>query len=78
MHSFLDFCVVGFPIANANIRKISLKWEQKNKKRMKFRNKTYFLTVVIALAHVYCSVKIAKTINNGSFTTSTLEYDEIL
>ena len=64
MHSFLDFCVVSFPIANANIRKISLKWEQKNKKRMKFRNKTYFLTVVIALAHVYCSVKIAKTINN--------------
>ena len=45
---------------------------------MKFRNKTWFLTVVIALAHVYCSVKIAKTINNGSFTTSTLEYDEIL
>ena len=64
MHSFLDFCVVGFPIANANIRKISLKSEQKNKKRMKFRNKTWFLTVVIALAHVYCSVKIAKTINN--------------
>lgn len=64
MHSFLDFCVVGFPIANANILKISLKWEQKNKKRMKFRNKTWFLTVVIALAHVYCSIKIAKTINN--------------
>ena len=30
---------------------------------MKFRNKTWFLTVVIALAHVYCSIKIAKTIN---------------
>ena len=45
---------------------------------MKFRNKTCFLTVVIALAHVYCSVKIAKTINNGCFNTSTLEYDEIL
>ena len=64
MHSFLVFCVVGFPIANANIRKKSLKWEQKNKKRMKFRNKTWFLTVVIALAHVYCSIKIAKTIKN--------------
>ena len=64
MHSFLVFCVVGFPIANANIRKKSLKWEEKNKKQMKFRNKTWFLTVVIALAHVYCSVKIAKTINN--------------
>ena len=64
MHSFLVFCVVGFPIANAYIRKKSLKWEQKNKKRMKFRNKTWFLTVVIALAHVYCSIKIAKTINN--------------
>ena len=64
MHSFLVFCVVGFPIANANIRKKSLKWEQKNKKRMKFRNKTWFLTVVIELAHVYCSIKIAKTINN--------------
>ena len=64
MHSFLVFCVVGFPIANANIRKKSLKWEQKDKKRMKFRNKTWFLTVVIALAHVYCSIKIAKTINN--------------
>lgn len=63
MHSFLVFCVVGFPIANANIRKKSLKWEQKNKKRMKFRNKTWFLTVVIALAHVYCSIKITKTIN---------------
>lgn len=45
---------------------------------MKFRNKTCFLTVVIALVHVYCSVKIAKPINNGCFTTSTLEYDEIL
>ena len=64
MHSFLVFCVVGFPIANANIRKKSLKWEEKNKKQMKFRNKTWFLTVVIALAHVYCSIKIAKTINN--------------
>lgn len=64
MHSFLVFCVVGFPIANANIRKKSLKWEEMNKKRMKFRNKTWFLTVVIALAHVYCSIKIAKTINN--------------
>ena len=64
MHSFLVFCVVDFPIANANIRKKSLKWEEKNKKRMKFRNKTWFLTVVIALAHVYCSIKIAKTINN--------------
>ena len=64
MHSFLVFCVVGFPIANANIRKKSLKWEQKNKKRMKFRNKTWFLTVVIALAQVYCRIKIAKTINN--------------
>ena len=64
MHSFLVFCVVGFPIANANIRKKSLKWEQKNKKRMKFRNKTWFLTVVIALAHIYCSIEIAKTINN--------------
>lgn len=63
MHSFLVFCVVGFPIANANIRKKSLKWEEMNKKRMKFRNKTWFLTVVIALAHVYCSIKIAKTIN---------------
>lgn len=63
MHSFLVFCVVGFPIANANIRKKSLKWEEKNKKQMKFRNKTWFLTVVIALAHVYCSIKIAKTIN---------------
>lgn len=63
MHSFLVFCVVGFPIANANIRKKSLKWEEKNKKRMKFRNKTWFLTVVIALAHVYCSIKITKTIN---------------
>lgn len=63
MHSFLVFCVVGFPITNANIRKKSLKWEEKNKKRMKFRNKTWFLTVVIALAHVYCSIKIAKTIN---------------
>ncbi len=30
---------------------------------MKFRNKTWFLTVVIALAHVYCSIKITKTIN---------------
>ncbi len=30
---------------------------------MKFRNKTWFLTVVIALAHVYSSIKIAKTIN---------------
>lgn len=64
MHSFLVFCVVGFPIANANIRKKSLKWEEMNKKRMKFRNKTWFLTVVIALAHVYCSIKIAKTINS--------------
>lgn len=63
MHSFLVFCVVGFPIANANIRKKSLKWEEKNKKQMKFRNKTWFLMVVIALAHVYCSIKIAKTIN---------------
>ena len=30
---------------------------------MKYRNKTWFLTVVIALAHVYCSIKITKTIN---------------
>ena len=30
---------------------------------MKFRNKTWFLTVVIALAHAYCSIKITKTIN---------------
>ena len=30
-----------------------------NKNRMKLRNKTYFLTVVIPLAHVYCKTGIA-------------------
>ena len=31
---------------NANIRKNSLKWEEKNKKQMKFRNKTCFSRIL--------------------------------
>ena len=36
-----------------------------NKNRMIFRNKAYFLTVVIPLAHVYCKTGIANAARNG-------------